>query len=69
MKAITAGAASALIVPSTGDAISQAGGFASRVSNDALAMRSLEAMWDWPCPQTVNIPELGVTYCAFRVPW
>ncbi|TGT89541.1 acyltransferase [Mesorhizobium sp. M8A.F.Ca.ET.161.01.1.1] len=69
LKAITAGAASALIVASTGDAISQAGGFASRVSNDALAMRSLEAMWDWPCPQTVNIPELGVTYCAFGAPW
>ncbi|TPI19239.1 acyltransferase [Mesorhizobium sp. B3-2-1] len=69
LKAITAGAAAALMVAWSGNAISQAGGFTSRVSDDALAMRSLKVMWDWPCPQTVNIPELRVTYCAFGAPW
>ncbi|AZO74474.1 acyltransferase [Mesorhizobium sp. M1D.F.Ca.ET.043.01.1.1] len=69
LKAIPVGVATALIISWSGNAISDAGGFAERVSKGALSMRSLDIMWDWPCPQTVNIPELGVTYCAFGAPW
>ncbi|WP_281407834.1 SGNH hydrolase domain-containing protein, partial [Mesorhizobium sp. M2E.F.Ca.ET.209.01.1.1] len=68
-RACAAGVAAAVIVCLSGNAIFEAGGFTSRIPKEAEAMRSLEVMWDWPCPQTVVIPELGSTFCAFGAPW
>lgn len=68
-RALVAGACAALTICLSGNAIYDAGGFTSRISKDVEAMRSLDVMWDWPCPQMVNIPELGTTFCAFGAPW
>ncbi|TIT68103.1 MAG: acyltransferase [Mesorhizobium sp.] len=68
-RAFAAGVAAAATVCLSGNAIFEAGGFTSRIPKEAEAMRSLEVMWDWPCPQTVVIPELGSPFCAFGAPW
>ncbi|AGB45215.1 putative acyltransferase [Mesorhizobium australicum WSM2073] len=67
--AFAAGGAAAMIVCLSGNAIFKAGGFTSRISKEAEAMRSLDVMWGWPCPQTVSIPELGSTFCTFGARW
>ncbi|TIV61374.1 MAG: acyltransferase [Mesorhizobium sp.] len=69
MRSVTAGAAAALMVGLSGNSISEAGGFTSRIPKEVEALRSLEVMWDWPCPQMVRIPQLGSTFCAFGAPW
>jgi peptidoglycan/LPS O-acetylase OafA/YrhL len=47
--------------------IEHAEGFPERVSKNAVAMRSREAMWNWTCPETVTLE--GNNYCAFGGPW
>ena len=69
LRTLTAGAAAALMVGLGGNSIFEAGGFTSRVSKEVEVMRSLDVMWDWPCPRTVSIAELGSTFCAFGAPW
>ena len=69
VRALLAGATAAAMICLSGNAIFQAGGFTTRISKEVEAMRSLDAMWDWPCPQMVNIHELGTTFCAFGAPW
>ncbi|RRI05406.1 acyltransferase [Mesorhizobium tamadayense] len=68
-RALIAGATAALLVCLSGNAIFEAGGFTNRISKEVEAMRSLDMMWDWPCPRTVSIAELGGTFCAFGAPW
>ncbi|TGS10231.1 acyltransferase [Mesorhizobium sp. M2E.F.Ca.ET.209.01.1.1] len=68
-RALLAGSIAAAMVCLSGNAIFEAGGFTNRISKEVDAMRSLDAMWDWPCPQMVNIPEFGTTFCAFGAPW
>ncbi|MDX8434344.1 acyltransferase family protein [Mesorhizobium abyssinicae] len=68
-KALLAGSIAAAVVCLSGNAIFEASGFTSRISREVEAMRSLDVMWNWPCPQMVNIPELGTTFCAFGAPW
>ncbi|MBZ9851953.1 acyltransferase [Mesorhizobium sp. CA14] len=68
-RTLVAGAVAAVIVCLSANAIFEAGGFTGRVSKDVEAMRSLDAMWDWQCPQTVNVPELGSSFCAFGAQW
>ena len=69
IRAIAAGAVAASIVGLGGHAIFEAGGIGSRIPKESAAMSSLDVMWDWPCPQKVNIAELGGTFCAFGAPW
>lgn len=68
-RTLMAGAAAALAVALSGNAIFDASGFTGRIPKEVEAMRSLDVMWDWPCPQTVSIPELGSTFCAFGARW
>jgi peptidoglycan/LPS O-acetylase OafA/YrhL len=68
-RTVIAGAAAASIVALSGSAIFEAGGIGSRIPKEANAMRSLDVMWNWPCPRQVKIPELGGTLCAFGAPW
>ncbi len=68
-RALIAGATAVAMVCLSANAIFEAGGFTSRISKEVEAMRSLDVMWDWSCPQMVSIPELGSTFCAFGAPW
>ncbi|ESY68896.1 acyltransferase [Mesorhizobium sp. LNHC232B00] len=68
-RALIAGTTALAMVCLSANAIFEAGGFSSRISKEAEAMRSLDVMWDWSCPQMVSIPELGSTFCAFGTPW
>ena len=36
---------------------------------EAYAMRSLDAMWEWPCPKYGQLPQLAGQYCFFGKPW
>ncbi|TIQ40739.1 MAG: acyltransferase [Mesorhizobium sp.] len=69
LRTIAAGAVAASIVGFSGNAIFEAGGIASRIPKEVAAMRSLDVMWDWQCPQLVKIDELGSTFCSFGAPW
>ncbi|MDX8513975.1 acyltransferase family protein [Mesorhizobium captivum] len=69
LRTIAAGAVAASVVGFGGNAIFEAGGIASRIPKEGAAMRSLDVMWDWQCPQLVRIDELGSTFCAFGAPW
>lgn len=68
-RTVIAGASAALMVGLSGNSIFDAGGFTNRIPKEVEAMRSLDVMWDWQCPQMVSIPELGSTFCAFGAPW
>lgn len=69
LRTVIAGVTAALMVGLGGNSIFQAGGITSRIPKEVEAMRSLEVMWDWPCPQMVEIAELDGTFCAFGAPW
>ncbi|MDX8466852.1 acyltransferase family protein [Mesorhizobium sp. VK23B] len=69
LRTFMAGATAALAVGLSGDSIFEAGGIASRIPKEAEAMRSLDVMWDWQCPQLIKIDELGSTFCAFGARW
>ncbi|MER9920058.1 MULTISPECIES: acyltransferase family protein [unclassified Mesorhizobium] len=66
---LLAGAAAVAMVCLSANAVFEARGFTSRISKQVEAMRSLDVMWDWSCPQMVSIAELGSTFCAFGAPW
>ena len=60
-----AGSSAAVV---TGLMLAAAGGFPSRLSQQAQDLSSLERMWEWKCPENVSI--LETTYCAFGAgPW
>ncbi|TGP22981.1 acyltransferase [Mesorhizobium sp. M1D.F.Ca.ET.184.01.1.1] len=69
LRAIVAGVTAALVVGLGGNAVFEADGFTSRIPQKVEAMRSLDVMWNWPCPQMINIPELGSAFCGFGAPW
>jgi peptidoglycan/LPS O-acetylase OafA/YrhL len=48
--------------------IDRADGLPSRISPDVYAMRSLDAMWDWPCQSTTIDPSIA-PLCVFGSPW
>jgi peptidoglycan/LPS O-acetylase OafA/YrhL len=56
-----------LLTASAGWMINISHGFSSRAPAEALAMSSLEAMWQWDCPHTVRLD--GVEYCGFGANW
>ena len=42
----------------------------ARISAKAYSMRSLDAMWEWPCPRYGQLRELQQSaYCFFGKPW
>ena len=47
--------------------IVRANGLPDRVSAEAYAMRSREAMWGWPCREHVKLGDRD--YCGFGAPW
>ncbi|WP_189350214.1 acyltransferase family protein [Mesorhizobium sp. M1E.F.Ca.ET.045.02.1.1] len=69
LRTVVVGATVVSIVSVSGQAIFHSDGIVSRIPKEAEAMRSLDVMWDWPCPQTVVVPELGGSFCAFGAPW
>ncbi|WP_164888314.1 MULTISPECIES: acyltransferase family protein [unclassified Mesorhizobium] len=69
LRSVIAGATAALMVGVSGNSISEAGGFTGRIPKEVEALRSLDVMWDWPCPRMVKIPELGGSFCSFGAPW
>ncbi len=68
-SAIATGLTTAAFVAFAGQSVAQNGGFANRLPPDAQKMASLEVMWQWDCPQQVEVPELGGNFCAFGAPW
>lgn len=73
LKVIGAGLSTMAIVVGVGMFVFRIGGFENRLPPQAHGMRSLEAMWEWDCPQQVEIKELAgslnATFCVFGAPW
>jgi peptidoglycan/LPS O-acetylase OafA/YrhL len=44
-------------------------GMPERFPADIAAMRSLDAMWEWPCGLWMGLPEIDRTVCVFGAPW
>lgn len=65
---VQAGLAACLAIFCAGAFIHSADGEPERVP-EAYAMRSLDAMWDWPCPRYGTLPELNEQFCFFGKPW
>ncbi|MBP1296610.1 acyltransferase family protein [Bradyrhizobium elkanii] len=67
-KTVQAGLAACMAIFCAGQFIHSEEGEPERVP-EAYAMRSLEAMWEWPCPKQDAMPPLAATYCFFGKPW
>ncbi|MFB9265937.1 acyltransferase family protein [Bradyrhizobium erythrophlei] len=42
-------------------------GIPKRLSHETMAIRSLDVMWDWPCPAYADV--VGGRLCSFGAPW
>jgi hypothetical protein len=69
VKTVRAGALACLLVFCSSMYLDSADGLPKRVSQAVYPMRSLEAMWEWPCPHFEFVPSLRSTYCSFGQPW
>jgi peptidoglycan/LPS O-acetylase OafA/YrhL len=47
--------------------VDSAGGLPSRISPQAMSMRSLNVMWQWSCRGYIQIN--GIAHCEFGAPW
>lgn len=66
---VASGLACCAVVASGSYALSAHEGFPQRLGKKVAGMSSLEAMWDWTCPQTIKFPELPDAACVFGAPW
>jgi hypothetical protein len=66
---IGSGLAASLIVCVTALFVWREAGFPSRVSPKVASMKSLETMWDWPCPLWIRLPWMPFDSCQFGAPW
>jgi peptidoglycan/LPS O-acetylase OafA/YrhL len=65
---VLGGLAACILIYCTSMYVDNADGWPARISKDAYAMRSLDAMWEWPCKRNDLSPEIrGV--CVFGAPW
>jgi hypothetical protein len=44
-------------------------GFENRIGSEVSALRSLDVMWQWPCPRVKQVQGLDQPYCEFGAPW
>jgi peptidoglycan/LPS O-acetylase OafA/YrhL len=68
-QTVCAGALACMLVYCGAMYVDRAEGLPKRISPEAYAMRSLEAMWDWHCPNYDQLPQLSGQYCFFGRPW
>ncbi|WP_225644265.1 acyltransferase family protein [Bradyrhizobium australafricanum] len=68
-KTVIAGLAAALMIFCGGMYVDSADGFPQRIPPEIEELRSLEVMWEWPCPAFKFVPQLNNTYCTFGQPW
>lgn len=67
-QTVQAGLAACFAIFCAGAFVHSTDGEPDRVP-EAYAMRSLDAMWEWPCPKQAMLPPLAGTYCFFGKPW
>lgn len=67
-RTVQAGLAACAAIFCAGAFIHSADGEPERVP-EAYAMRSLDVMWDWPCPRYGTLSELNEQFCFFGKPW
>lgn len=66
-RSVSAGLAACLLILCGAMFVYMADGFPRRLSPASYAMRSLDVMWNWKCPATVDIS--GQRLCSFGAPW
>lgn len=69
IKAIGAGIVGASLTAILAGTVHQTGGFESRLEGEAANMTSRDRMWEWNCPNSVTIVELGGSFCTIGAPW
>jgi peptidoglycan/LPS O-acetylase OafA/YrhL len=64
---IISGIAAIAATAAAGAFVVQQSGFTNRLSPQAQELSSLEVMWKWDCPGSIDL--YGRGYCAFGAPW
>jgi peptidoglycan/LPS O-acetylase OafA/YrhL len=65
---VWAGLFASCVVLCVGGYVDSSDGIVARIPPDAYAMRSLDAMWQWPCGDQKSVAGLDVT-CVFGADW
>lgn len=68
-RTVQTGLATGAAVFCFGMYVHSADGLPERIPPAVYAMRSLDAMWEWPCPAFKFQSQLNNTYCTFGQPW
>ncbi len=68
-RTVAAGFASIMFVFCASMYVDSADGLPQRLPLEAQAMRSMQVMWDWPCPETTRINGIPGGFCTFGAPW
>ncbi|MCA1402810.1 acyltransferase [Bradyrhizobium sp. BRP56] len=68
-RTVQAGLAAGMTVFCLGMYVNSTDGLPKRIPPAVYSMRSLDAMWEWPCPKYEQLPELNSQYCSFGHPW
>jgi peptidoglycan/LPS O-acetylase OafA/YrhL len=69
LQTVRAGAFACLALFCAGMYIDSDNGLPQRIASAAYPLRSYEAMWDWNCPRTGQLPQLDGSFCEFGQPW
>jgi peptidoglycan/LPS O-acetylase OafA/YrhL len=68
-RTVAAGLASIMVIFCASMYVDSSDGLPQRLPPDAQAMRSLQVMWDWPCPETTRVSGIPGGFCTFGAPW
>ena len=70
-RTIAAGLGVTCVVVAAGTALASEDGFPGRLPASVYPLRSLEAMWEWPCEGRFKSKEFQYvkSYCNFGMPW
>jgi hypothetical protein len=67
-QSVWAGLAACILIFCGAMYVNSANGLPARISKDAYAMRSLDAMWEWPCKR-IDLSQDIRNACVFGAPW